>query len=123
MEGDEIDRSPGLSRCIVLTLSAVIEGVADQFCRFWRSRPGRVGASDAGCRERSQNRSRRKVVELEVFLLGCLPVSDVRFVPDFPEPGFQFRIAVPFSKMMDKLKDKLRPLSVILWGVSPARID
>src|SRR6266700_2451976 len=57
------------------------------------------------------------------FFWRAFPILDVRLVPNLPKPRFDFGIAVTCSEVKDELKDKLRPLLIVLRRVRPARVD
>src|SRR5467141_1546904 len=115
MKRDEVQSRTGLSSRVVSLVRAMIEKNAQEFSCLRRSR-----AAHASFWKRSQNGIGRVVVEFEEFLGSALPVSDIGFIPDFPQPGFYFRVAVALAKMPNKLKNDFRPLLIVLRRVGPA---
>src|SRR6267378_8220846 len=120
MKGDEIKLRAGFSGHLVSLVRAMIEKNAQEFSSLRRSRAGGIRAADARFGKRSQNGIGRVVVEFEEFLGSALPVSDIGFIPDFPQPGFYFRVAIALAKMLNKLKNDFRPLLIVLRRVGPA---
>src|SRR5882762_7764289 len=123
MKRDEVQSRTGLSSRVVSLVRAIIEKNAQEFSCLRRSRAGGIRAAHASFGKRSQNGIGRVIVEFEEFLGSALPVSDIGFIPHFPQPGLYFRVAVPLAKMPNKLKNDFRPLLIILRRVSPARKD
>src|SRR5258707_9349250 len=123
MKSDEIQARAGFSGHIISLVRAVIEKNAQEFGSLRIPRSSGIRAAHASFGKRSQYGIDRVIVQLEEFLASALPVSDVRFIPHFPQPGLYFRVAVPLAKMPNKLKNDFRPLLIILRRVSPARKD
>src|SRR5271163_2169375 len=123
METYEQQWRADFSRCVISLMSAVLEELAQEFGRMRISRARAVWSSDASFRKRAQHCIGREIIELEVFLGRTLPVFDVRLVPDFPQPGFHFRVAVTRPQVTSKLKNQLRPFGVIPRRVGPTGIN
>src|SRR5437588_12926117 len=114
MKRDEVKSRAGLSSRVVSLVRAMIEKNAQEFSSLRRSRAGGIRAANAGFGKRSQNGIGRVVVEFEEFLVSALPVSDIGFIPDFPQPGFYFRVAVALAKMPYILKNIFMPLCIVV---------
>src|SRR5690242_3303544 len=123
MKADEIQTSTRLASGVVLLVSAMLEKGAKKFCGFWVSRARGVGPADSSFGQRAQNCFHTKVVELEVFFRCAFPIVDVRFVPNLPKPRFGFGIAITGAEVPDELKDKVRPLLIVLRRIRPARVN
>src|SRR2546423_627884 len=81
---------------------------------------GRIGASDACCRQCPPYAVNGKVVQLEKFLGTAAPIPDVRLVPYFPVPRFHLGAAIFVNAVVRPLKDQLFPFGIILRRIGPA---
>lgn len=120
MEADEIESSAGFAGGVVLLVRAVFKKGAKKFRGFWVSRTGGVGPANTSFGQSAQNGVDAEVVKLEEFFRRALPVVDVRLVPNFPEPRFDFGIAVTRAEVMNELKDEFSPFLIVLWRIRPA---
>src|ERR1700682_3380995 len=123
MKADEIQTRTGLAAHEIALMRAMFQKQPQEFRRLRRSGAGAIGPSHARLWKSPQDRIGRKIVEFEIFFRGPFPIFDVRLIPKFPQPGFYFGVAVPFAQMIDKLKDQLRPFSIILWRIGPSGED
>src|SRR5580658_9869487 len=123
MEADEQQRRADLSGGVVGLMRAVFEEMAQEFGGMRIAWTGAVWTADSRFGKRAQDGIGCKIVKLEIFFPRALPVVNVRLVPDFPQPGFYFGVAVTFAQMTRKLKNELGPFGVIARRVGPARID
>src|SRR6266404_3899633 len=120
MEQDEIELRASFLRDIVTLMGAMIEKTAEELSSFRIGGAGRIRATHASLGQGAHNGVDGVVVKLEEFVLGGLPVADVRLIPNFPEPRFYLCVAVSCAKMADELKDEFGPLLIILWRIGPA---
>src|SRR2546425_907473 len=114
MKRDEVKSRAGLSSRVVSLVRAMIEKNAQEFSSLRRSRAGGVRAAHASFGKRAQYGVDRVVIEFEEFLGRALPIRDVRFIPDFPQPSFYLPVPIAFAKMPNELKDDFRPFLIIL---------
>src|SRR6267143_1129301 len=98
MKRDEVKSRAGLSSRVVSLVRAMIEKNAQEFSSLRRSRAGGIRAAHASFGKRSQYGIDRVIVQFEEFLGSALPVSDIGFIPDFPQLLIVFRRVGPAGK-------------------------
>src|SRR5579863_1971382 len=101
-------------------MGAMIQERTQELCGFRGRGTCAVRTSNASIWQRPQNGVRGKIIELEIFLWRSFPISDIRLIPDLPQPSLHFGIAVPLAQVSDKLKNQFRPFLVILRWVGPS---
>src|ERR1044071_3555409 len=116
VEGNQIERRAGFSGGVIRAAEAVLNEVLEPA----RVAAGYFRAADARLGQGTAHGVGRIVVELVKFVGSALPIGDVGFVPDFPEPGSGLGLAIFFSTMLGPLEDQLAPLGVVFGRVSPA---
>src|SRR5580658_9047267 len=107
----------------IFLVCAMIEKGAQKICGVWICRPGGVGSADAGLGKRAQRSFYGDVVEFEIFFARTFPVSNVGFIPYFPQPGLYFGVAVALAQMVNELENQFGPLLIILRRVGPSGVD
>src|SRR2546425_831915 len=75
---------------------AVFEKVAHEL----PATAGSVRATNFGSRQGAAHGGNCVVVKLAKFFRRAAPVTDVRFVPNFPVPVLDFRAAIPFEAVL-----------------------
>src|SRR6185437_13627789 len=121
MKADKSERAAGFTRGIVFAARAVFEKGAQKISGTPACRTGRIRTTDPGVRISALDGVGRVVVKLEIFFLRAVPISNIGFVPDFPEPGLESGIAVSLAHMARPLIDQLRPFAVVVGRIRPTR--
>ena len=111
MKADEEQRRADFSSRVVSLMRAVFEELAQEFGGMRISWSGAVRTADASFGKRAQDGIGREIVKFEIFLRRALPVVNIWLVPNFPQPGFDFRVAVTLAQMARKLINELGPLA------------
>src|SRR5271155_3909182 len=101
----------------------MVEEGAEKFCSVGTARSRSFRPSDLSLGQRPQNRVDAKVIKLEILVSRSFPITDIRFVPYFPQPGLYLGIAVAPAQMVDELENEFGPLLVILWRVGPSGVN
>src|SRR5580704_14850383 len=123
MEADELQGRADFSRRVVGLMRAVFEEVAQKFSGMRISWTGAVRTADAGFRKRAQDGVGCEIIKCEIFFRRALPVVNVWLVPNFPQPGFYFGVAVAFAQMTRELKNELGTFDIIARRVGPTGIN
>src|SRR5689334_10801226 len=82
-----------------------------------------IRSPDPRRRQCAPDRIHRVVVELVILLGRALPISDIRLVPDLPQPRLHLCLSIALHAVSGPLKDEFGPLLVILGRVGPTRVD
>jgi hypothetical protein len=84
MERDKVETSARFPGGVIFALHAMFQERPEEFRGLWIPCPCRLRTANSRSRKRAQNRINGRVVQLEIFFRGSLPVSNIRLVPDFP---------------------------------------
>jgi hypothetical protein len=104
-------------------LGATIEKEFQERGRFGIGGAGGGGASDLRCWEISADAFHCAGVELEIFFGRSLPIADVGFVPDLPEPFLDVLFSVSLDAVLHDLKIQLFPLAIVFGRIAPTGSD
>src|SRR5262249_52887795 len=107
----------------ILLVCAVIEKCAKKLSRLRAARSGAIRAANFRVREGTEHGRNCQVIELEELFPSALPIANIGFVPNLPEPSSYFGLAVSLLQMPRELINKLRPLFVVLRRIRPTGID
>src|ERR1700728_3850331 len=101
-------------------MGAMFQERTQEFSGFRGRRACAVRPAYTSIWQRAQNGVHGKIVELGIFLWRSFPISDIRLIPDLPQPRLHFGIAIPLAQMAHKVKNQFRPFLVILWRIGPS---
>src|SRR5580765_5729627 len=107
MKCDEIQARADLSSHKVLLMGTVLQKQTQKFSRLRRGRTGTVGTTNTRIRQRTRDCIDGNIVKLEILVRCSFPIPDVGLIPNFPEPGLNFCIAIALTQMTDKFENEL----------------
>ncbi len=105
MKADEIEMRPNLPVRVILLVRAMVQKRSQKVCRVRIAWSGRLRPSDLRLGKRAQDSLGGNVIKLEIFFSRAFPVSNIGFVPNFPQPGLYFCIAITPVQVVDKLEN------------------
>src|SRR5262249_7751498 len=115
----EIGWGTRLAGCVVRAMHAVFEKRAEPRI----AAAGLIRTADLGRRQCATDTGDGIVVQLLKVGLGSLPVTNVRFIPDFPVPLLNFLLAILFDAVLGPLINQLAPFPIVRRRKGPAGVN
>src|SRR5262245_18873992 len=106
VEGHEINRRTDSAGGVICSAETMLHESLHELA----ATAGDIWTADTGRWQCPANSIDSIIVKLVELRRRAAPITDVRFVPDLPKPGFYLSAIVSLNAMLRPLKHQLRPL-------------